>query len=109
MQLGEISPKQLAKLGRVGHVSANQSGEIGAAFDQIAALIEAAGKKFYLLSYCSPARASHHTLRVEAAFQGKSGALEHPFDASGFAPNCDPNRRPTFNADRLHVGAVRVK
>ena len=106
---GEISPKQLARLGRVGHVNATQSAEIGAAFDEIAALIEAAGKKFYLLSYCSPARAGRHTLRVEALFQGKSGALSHEFDATGFQPNCDPNRRPNFSADRLRVGVVRVK
>ena len=36
------------------------------AFDTIGARIESATKSYYLLSYCSPARAGQHEVRVEA-------------------------------------------
>ena len=92
----EISQGQLARLGRHGFVKADQEGNIGAAFDQVAARIDAASLKFYLLSYCSPSRAGKHQLRVKAASQGNSGSLSYEFDAAGFGPNCDPNRKPNF-------------
>ena len=29
--------------------------------------------------------------------KGKSGRLQHHFNAAGFGPNCDPNQRPAFD------------
>jgi len=67
----------------------------------VATRIEAAGRKFYLLSYCSPSRAGKHQLRVDVHFRGKVGSLVHEFDARGFAPNCDPNLKPRFSLRRV--------
>lgn len=100
---GEISVDQLAKLGRTGFVQAAEMTAISAAFEDVAALIEAAGKKFYLLSYCSPARAGIHTLSVVAETAGLSGSLETPFDASGFGPRCNPNKQPVFSVGRIRI------
>ncbi len=100
---GEISVDQLAKLGRTGFVQAADMDAIGTAFEEIAAQIEAAGKKFYLLSYCSPARAGIHTLSVAAEAAGLTGSLETPFDANGFGPKCDPNKRPVFSVGRIRI------
>jgi len=97
----EISEGQLSQIGRQGFVKADQEGNIGSAFDQVAARIDAAARKFYLLSYCSPSRAGKHRLRVEAAAEGTSGDLSYEFDATGFGPNCDPNRKPNFPIGRI--------
>jgi VWFA-related protein len=101
---GEIDAGQLAKLGQAGFVKANEMAAIGSAFDKVAAQIEAAGRKFYLLSYCSPSRAGTHSLKVEVEAASKSGSLEHQFDANGFGPKCDPNKKPVFS-----IGRIRIK
>jgi VWFA-related protein len=100
----EISEDQLARLGRTGFMKAAAMAALGSAFDQVAAQIEAAGRKFYLLSYCSPSRAGVHTLRVEAVSEGLSGSLEHQFNAEGFGPKCNPKQKPNFS-----VGRIRIK
>src|SRR5262249_20197730 len=55
-------------------------------------------KRFYLLSYCSPARRGRRQLRIEAtAPDGATGSLESKFDAEGFGPKCDPETQPVFS------------
>jgi hypothetical protein len=58
-------------------------------------------KRFYLLSYCTPARKGSHRVVIEAHDDGKSGKLEYAFDAEGFGPppECDPDRKPDFELD----------
>lgn len=97
----EISDDQLSRLGRQGFVKADEQANIGEAFEQVAARIEAAARKFYLLSYCSPSRAGTHRLRVEVSDKGQSGGLEYEFNADGFGPKCDPNRKPNFPIGRI--------
>lgn len=101
---GEISVDQLARLSRAGFVRATDLAQIGSAFDEVASLIEAAARKFYLLSYCSPSRAGVHRLRVEALTSERKGAAEHTFNADGFGPGCDPNKKPSFP-----IGRIRLK
>jgi VWFA-related protein len=101
---GEISAEQLRRLSRTGFVRANDQAQIGVAFDEVASLIEAAARKFYLLSYCSPSRAGTHELTVEAMSTDRSGSLTHSFSADGFGPNCDPGAKPSFP-----VGRIRLK
>ncbi len=100
---GEIDVKQLAKLSRTGFVKAANLAAIGTAFDEVAAQIEAAGKKFYLLSYCSPSRAGTHLLRVELEVDERSGGLEHRFNADGFGPGCNPAKEPRFSVGRIRI------
>lgn len=101
---GEIDDAQLARLGRTGIVKTTDMTDVGAAFEQVSEQIEAEGRKFYLLSCCSPSRANVHTLRIEVEANGQTGSLEHQFDAAGFAPRCDPNTRPNFP-----IGRIRLK
>jgi hypothetical protein len=73
------------------------------AFDDIGTRIEARAKSYYLLSYCSPARAGKHELRIEATIKDpksgseEAGNLTSEFDATGFGPGCDPRTPPSFD------------
>ncbi|MFH2006869.1 MAG: VWA domain-containing protein [bacterium] len=99
----EIDGSQLSRIGRDGFVKATDKQSMTNAFTRVAQRIEAAGRKFYLLSYCSPARAGKHRLRIEVTYDGKSGSLEHEFDARGFGPNCDPKRKPSFSLRQVRL------
>src|SRR5262245_36092185 len=86
----EIDKSELSAIGRNGTVLEANPQAVQQAFEQIAARIEGYTKRYYLLSYCSPARAGHHQLRIEAITQDNAhGYLEDEFDASGFTPNCE--------------------
>ena len=93
----------LKGLGKSGVSIAPDKDGILKALDDIGTKIESRAKSFYLLSYCSPARAGRHDVRVEAAFKDsegdKSGSFDARFDAAGFAPGCDPTATPTFEAN----------
>jgi hypothetical protein len=94
----EIDPGELKSIGRQGSVLSKNPAEVKAAFDKIAEQVEAYTKSFYLLSYCSPARAGEHDVRIEAEVKGRGrGSLEYKFNATGFQPNCDPNTKPSFD------------
>lgn len=98
---GEISEKSLARLGKDGLIRVADKATITNAFNQAAAKIESSGRKFYLLSYCSPSRAGKHELRIDVHYQGEIGSLVKHFDATGFGPNCDPNQKPSFSLRRV--------
>jgi len=93
----EINSGELKNIGRTHAFLTTDPGMLAKAFDEIAARVEAYTKSFYLLSYCSPARAQEHDLKVSASHEGKSGSLTYHFDAKGFGPNCDSNRMPHFD------------
>lgn len=96
----EIKESELRDIGRTDAFLSRDPAVLGAAFDQIAQKVEAYTRSFYLLSYCSPARAGEHELRVEAQSEGRGGALTYRFNAQGFGPNCDSNRMPHFDIHR---------
>jgi hypothetical protein len=94
----EIDGGELRALGRTGSVLEPNPQEVQRAFDQIAQRIEGYTKRYYLLSYCSPARAGEHELTIEAATpDGATGRLHERFGAAGFGPQCDPNTPPAFD------------
>ena len=99
----ELQDAQLSSMGKDGYAKAADKSAVVKAFDDIASRIEAATKAYYLLSYCSPARAGKHELTVEAHSKSQtgndesSGHLKDQFDATGFAVGCDPNQRPNFD------------
>src|SRR5262249_29153198 len=93
----EISSGELKNIGRTHSFLSTDPAALAKAFDEIAARVEAYTKSFYLLSYCSPARAQEHDLTVSAKHEGKSGSLSYHFDAKGFGPNCNSNRMPHFD------------
>ncbi len=102
----EMKPEYLQRIGKSGTANAADKNAIVKAFDDVGARVEARTKSYYLLSYCSPSRAGKHEVRIEAVYkdaQGKSeqtGSLRSDFDATGFAPGCDPNTPPTFDVTK---------
>ncbi len=104
----EISTKQLAKMSTLGYMQANNMTQIALAFANVADLIEATSRKFYLLSYCSPSRAGKHSLRVEVMDNGVNGQISQEFDATGFGPNCSPDQKPNFKSASVRMGAAKL-
>ena len=97
----EIDPHELRALGRSGTVIEANPQAVQQAFEQIAQRIEGYSRRYYLLSYCSPARAGEHDLEIEAVAQeGATGRLHDHFNAAGFGPDCNPNAPPAFSLTR---------
>lgn len=94
----EIDRKELSAIGRTGTVFDANPAAMQKAFETVAQRIEGYTKRFYLLSYCSPARKGERRLRVEAiAMDNQKGSIETVFNADGFGPQCDPNQAPPFD------------
>jgi Mg-chelatase subunit ChlD len=92
----EIDESELGAIGRSGVIVTKDRAQIADAFEQAAAKIEAMSQRYYLLGYCSPARAGVH----EVTYEGKTGSLTYEFDATGFKPDCDPTKPPKFDVRR---------
>jgi von Willebrand factor type A domain len=105
----EVDSRELAAIGRSGTFASQNREDIARGFDEVAARIEAASRRFYLLSYCSPSRAGQHDVEIEAVSSGKRGRLKHHFDATGFGPNCDPNQKPAFDVRHPHIRVAQVE
>jgi hypothetical protein len=97
----EIKKAGLEDIGTDGTELATEQAEVKTAFERVADRIEKHTKRFYLLSYCTPARRGKHEVRIVANSKrdpkGK-GSLEWDFNADGFGPppDCDPNAPPSF-------------
>ncbi len=98
----EVDRSQLSRIGRSGTFASQNPGDVKKGFDEIGARIEAASRRFYLLSYCSPSRAGEHEVEIEANGAGASGRLSYQFNANGFGPNCDPKQKPAFDVHHPH-------
>lgn len=105
---GEIEEQSLGEIGRDGTELVEDGSNVQEAFERVARRIEAHAKRFYLLSYCTPARNGEHTVRIEAQADRnakgrarKTGSVSWTFDATGFGPPpaCDPSRKPAFKLD----------
>ncbi|MBZ0118058.1 MAG: VWA domain-containing protein, partial [Sandaracinaceae bacterium] len=86
----EIDDGVLGEIGRDGFVAVHDQAAISEAFRRIGERIVRMTQRYYLLSYCSPARAGAHRVTVEARSEGAAGSLSYEFDATGFGPNCNP-------------------
>ena len=93
---GEVDQAEMQRFARDGFVHAKDKETITQSFKDVADKINAQALRYYLLSYCSPARAGTHELTVEVAVGEDKGKLEYQFDAEGFDPGCDPNDTPKF-------------
>lgn len=103
----EVNDGEMRSIGRSGTFTSKSPSDVAKGFDEIAKRIEGFSRRYYLLSYCSPARAGEHEVKIEAAAKGTSGTLSHRFKADGFGPNCDPNQKPSF--DIRHPRAPRAE
>jgi hypothetical protein len=93
----EIDDSTLSRIGKSGYIRVEDSSASNRAFQEIGGRIVRYTRRFYLLSYCSPARAGKHTVTVEATAQDERGRLDYAFDANGFGPGCDPSRPAPFD------------
>lgn len=97
----DIGEGDLGEVGPDGTELVADKAKLKDAFDKIADRIERHMKRFYLLSYCTPARKGKHEVEIEAKDpqSGKTGALEYEFTADGFGPppDCDPETKPAFD------------
>jgi hypothetical protein len=100
----EIQEHELGEVGRNGTAMAKDRESVKQAFDQIAQKIQGYSERYYLLSYCTPARAGEHDVRIEAIQKSDSaerhGNLTYHFKADNFAPGCDPNTPPSFDVTK---------
>jgi hypothetical protein len=97
---GEVNDAEVRAIGRSGTFASRNPQDITRGFEEIARRIEGFTRRYYLLSYCSPARAGQHRVEIEAVKGSLSGRLSYDFKADGFAPSCDPNQKPAFNVHR---------
>ena len=108
----EIEKAHLEDVGRDGTELASDQAKVKEAFDRTAAKIEAHTKRFYLLSYCTPARKGDHEVKIVAHAKNPdgSGALEYKFNANGFGPppECDPKAPPAFDMKTVTTADERA-
>jgi hypothetical protein len=95
----EIDKKLLETVGKDGTELAADKNKVKDAFDKMAARIEAHMKRFYLLSYCTPARQGDHEVTIEAHAKNPdgTGSLNYKFNAKDFGSDCDPKTPPSFD------------
>jgi hypothetical protein len=93
----EIDEGVLGAVGREGYVLVAERSAINEAFTRVGERIVGMTRRFYLLSYCSPARAGTHRVTVQAVTDRGNGSVSYQFDASGFGPDCDPSQPPPFD------------
>lgn len=99
----EVNEREIRAIGRNGTFTSKSSEDIRRGFDEIAKRIEGFTKRYYLFSYCTPARAGQHKVEIEAVKRGMHGRIDYDFKADGFGPNCDPNQKPAFNVRNPRV------
>jgi hypothetical protein len=90
-----------SRIGKDGVFEAESPASLLTAFDAAGARVASTVERYFLLSYCSPARAGKRRLRVEVVTkdaEGKesSGGVSTQFDSDGFGSGCDPTQRPRF-------------
>jgi hypothetical protein len=88
-------------LAKTGSFEAESMSSLNSAFDNAGTRVADSVNSYYLLSYCTPARAGQRRLRVNVVIQDEkgqelSGSIGSTFDASGFGSGCDPTARPRF-------------
>lgn len=98
------TPDGVAKrLGQSGEVLAQSSDALPIAFENAGALVDGLLDQYYLLSYCSPARAGTRTLKLTVSVPVADGkdetdSLSVQFDATGFTAGCDSQKVPPLVA-----------
>ena len=105
----EIDEGTLGDVGRDGYVLVTDAAAITEAFRGVAARVVAMTQRYYLLSYCSPARAGEHRVTVEAVTPDATGSVSYEFDAAGFGPQCNPGTPPPFAVGNARATRTRPR
>jgi hypothetical protein len=100
VDIGKRLP-ELSLIGRAGEFHADSPDGLEKAFVSAAERVNASYQGYYLISYCSPARAGRRKVRVEvtapdAHGRPQSANFETRFDGTGFGDGCDAKTPPGF-------------
>ena len=84
-----------------GVIHAQNADTLPIALEEAGSRVAATHGKYYLVTYCSPARAGHRTVRLDVTHENKdgdqhTGSVQYEFDAEGFAPGCHADTAPRF-------------
>ncbi|HEV8248048.1 MAG TPA: hypothetical protein VGP93_19875 [Polyangiaceae bacterium] len=98
--VGEQTP-YLDQIAHAGVIHAQGEDTVPIAFEEAASRVLKTHHKYYVIAYCSPARAGTPSLRVEVHYTSKdnddkTGSYSYQFDAQGFGPGCNPDSTPHF-------------
>ena len=103
----EIKQPQLEEIGKSGTAMAADKNAIVKAFDDVGAQRRGAHARATTCSRTAPRRApastrsaSRRSTRTPQSQNEDTGSLRSDFDATGFAPGCDPNTPPTFDVTK---------
>jgi hypothetical protein len=97
-----VDSGRLGDLGKSGTVSVADPGDLAKGFEGVSDKMATAAGRYYLLSYCTPARSGPHEVRIEAhSRDGLMGDLTSRFSADGFGAGCDPSTPPSFDVGRV--------
>jgi hypothetical protein len=91
--------ESLEPIARHGLVRAQAANTLPIALEEAASKARDELEKYYLVSYCSPARAGERRLRLEVKYTNKEGEehtgdFEIDFSARGFGPGCNSQTTP---------------
>lgn len=100
-------------LGPDGHVTATRFENLEEPLSELARTLEDDYGRYYLLSYCSPARAGNRSLLVRVHHADTDGKRREAqayseFNANGFNGRCNPQTTPRFHKPRSKGGVTTV-
>jgi hypothetical protein len=102
--IGQDTP-YLDQLAEAGVIRAHSPDVVPIAFEDAATRVLKLRRKYYVLAYCSPARAGTRSLRIDLRYTAKDNDDRHAtyyteFDAQGFGAGCNPDTPPRFVVPR---------
>jgi len=87
---------------RGGVIQAQAADTLPIAFEEAGSRAAKLHGKYYLVTYCSPARNGRRSVRLAVEYtnekgDAKSGSSSYEFDAKGFGPGCKASSLPRFD------------
>jgi hypothetical protein len=87
---------------RGGVIQAQAADTLPIAFEEAGSRAAKLHGKYYLVTYCSPARSGRRSVRLVVEYTNergdeKSGSSSYEFDAKGFGPGCRSSALPRFD------------
>lgn len=110
---GFTDPDAASELGPDGHEPVARVENMEAELAELGRVLEQDYNRYYLLSYCSPARAGKRSLLVRVHHHDEEGKPTEAqtyteFSAEGFTGKCDPQAVPRFPKERAGRGAMQA-
>lgn len=99
---GDSTDEATSRHAKTRRIDSQEADTLPIAFEEAGMAALRLTGQYYLLSYCSPARAAERQLKVEVTVPSVKNEVETDsfvtsFDASGFAPGCNSSSPPRFS------------